>query len=354
MKLLSSSLILVGFAITACSTENEPSNSGGSSDPSDPVVSYTVTNDEYEEALTLRFKNLTYKGYIAMPGQEEQETVDVRFLADGSLHQVKAGFPGQSWPELYWRYQEDGNCFFEISATDSQDVWHVAKYSTRASFVSGNYGDDAGFISFADQMLNKYNNLTFDETSNSYKGRVTIEGPGEVDAEVKFENKLLKEIILGIDYMGQHGQYRLAVSSYGSTTIDFDSIGYVDNFYVAGRNFNIVEAQYEYDPEFDEAAFLQANSASRLSFAADGSFVLDIKYTIDAPHSEKTYSGTYTFDKFEANNNLELNVTDGVQSLTLLTGTFNLDNDNFTSGAIIRLPMEDEDGHDLYLTFKVI
>lgn len=324
--ILACSLLLVG-----CSKSDENS----SSNPP-PATDYTVTQAEYEAAMTLYFKNLTYKCYEVSGGTQTEE-VHMKFLADGSSHQVKAG----GWGNLCWHVQPD-NKVYQVSKYEEN--YYVKSIRTLEGYQNGNYGDDMGAIGYVDYLKDKYSELSYDATSHSYKGRVLFEyPPEEMDVEIKFEDKKLSSLYFEQDYMGEKYGMLINVFDYGTTTIDFDSLHYKNDFVVKNRKFAFKTSESSLDP-VEKIDFDNQNATSYIEFNEDGTFSMYVHYDYKAA-AEKTYTGTYAFTILDSETNLSFHFNEDGRDVT---GNFTVFYDAQQQGAEVLVPVKMNATKDIY------
>ena len=91
----------------ASSSTQESSSETSSGETTD----YTVTSEEFNEALSLRWKNLTMIGEIQ---QDRKVNLALELLADGSLHESYSS-DYKPWPEAWNRYDAESNKWFAYS-----------------------------------------------------------------------------------------------------------------------------------------------------------------------------------------------------------------------------------------------
>lgn len=297
--------LLTGLLFAGCNKDGDYSSSSeppASSQPA-PSVDYTVTKTEFMEAMNLYHKNLTYKCFEKYGDEEATEEVHMKFLADGSSHQAKAG----GWGNFYWQALPDGKVY-QISKY--QENYYVTKIRTLAGYESGNYGDDLGYIGYIDDTREKYDELTYDATTHSYKGSIEFEYPPmSLPVEVKFENKKLISFTLTQEYMGETMVASISVFDYGTTVIDFDALHYTNDFYVSGRKFAFKTSESDLEPE-EEASFNSANATSYIQFNQNETFSMYVHYDYQTS-APKTYTGTYEFSIQDSDVYLSLHYDEG-------------------------------------------
>ena len=301
--------------------DGEPSGGGGSGGDSVPV--YTVTEAEFDNAVDLRWKNLTYIGTTIGEGEHDNdEKCEMYFLADGSSYQKECF----GWGTSIYQLMLDGTYRVIFQDEDSQE-YYVGGYRTRDSYVEGNYGDDFGFSRMIQFLAGKFSSFTFSEETNSYSGEVVFESMMEdpFDVTIKFENKHLVTVDMTMTYMGQTGGYHVEVKDYGTTEIKYDDLAIVDNYYVAGREFVFDgfndEGVFDHQPELSEQ-FIQGNQESKLTMNADGTFLMhyNLDFDLSGPGD---YSGTYVFNKTDGEVNFH--ITQGFDEAMDIVGSFELE-----------------------------
>ena len=213
-------LILTSFALSIMACQTEKKNEGGNT----PSIDYTVNESEFNSASNLRYKNLTYTVQMSVGGVD-QGRVEMRFLADGSSHQVEC----TGWPELYYKVESDDSVLY--IRKNSENTWYVDQIRTKQEYEQGNYGDDAGFIRFIDSLSSHYSDFTYNESNNTYAGSIyNTWAETNFDYVVKFENKEIASMTISMSMMGQTGTYEITVKNRGITVIDFDSLHYINPF----------------------------------------------------------------------------------------------------------------------------
>ncbi len=81
-------------------------------------VTYTVTEDEWNEAISLRYKNLTFTGTMDAGGQTEELTL--KLTEDGSLHQTSSGVI--NWGEHIYRVNTDGSVSYFLKTENGWEA----------------------------------------------------------------------------------------------------------------------------------------------------------------------------------------------------------------------------------------
>ena len=296
---------------------------GGSEGSETSETVYTVTEAEFDDAVDLRWKNLTYTG-TAFGGshEDDEERCEMYFLADGSSYQKECF----GWGAWIYQLMPDGT-YRVITKDNGSEEYYVGGYKTRDSYVQGNYGDDFGFSRTIQLLAGNYSSFTFSEETNSYAGQLVFEYMMDdpVDVTVKFENKHLVTFEMTMTYMGQTGGYHVDVKDYGTTEIKYDEFSIVDNYYVAGREFVFDgfydEGVFNHQPELSEQ-FIQGNQESKLTMNADGTFLMHYDLDFDLSGSGD-YSGTYVFNKTEGE--VYFHITQGFDEEMDIVGRFSLE-----------------------------
>ena len=184
------------------------------------AITYTVTEEEWNEALDLKYKNLTFTGTI--PGNLG---ITLKLLEDGSLQQISIGDIG--WGEHIYRVNIDKTVSY-FSKTETGWEASGTGYDTLQEYEQGNYGDDMGFMKTVIPAAKYNSSFEFDETDNSYKGTVNLnissDGALAFDTTVKFENKN----IVYLEYSAEMGEETYAITvrfyDYGTTEITFPTV----------------------------------------------------------------------------------------------------------------------------------
>ena len=183
----------------------------------DEKTSYTVNSEQWDNAVSLYWKNLTYEFTDGESGNK------VELLEDGSLHQYEG-----AWGEKYciyrtaqqvWQVYHKGNEWNEDSKT------HAMDYSTEQGYIDGNYGDDFGFMGhMLPTISGRINEFTFDSANNQYVAEnigipMTPEDVYPMNVIAKFENQKLVYVkfaaVEGSNY------FEANFWDYGTTVIEF-------------------------------------------------------------------------------------------------------------------------------------
>ena len=183
------------------------------------AITYTVTEEEWNEALDLKYKNLTFTGTI--PGNLG---ITLKLLEDGSLQQISIGDIG--WGEHIYRVNIDKTVSY-FSKTETGWEASGTGYDTLQEYEQGNYGDDMGFMKTVIPAAKYNSSFEFDETDNSYKGTVNLDtgsGAQIFETTVKFENKN----IVYLEYSAEMGEETYVITvrlyDYGTTEITFPTV----------------------------------------------------------------------------------------------------------------------------------
>lgn len=179
---------------------------GGNGDGTD-TVEYTVSEEQWDNAVSLYWKNLTFET------NNGNGTHKVEMLENGSMHQYD-GILG----EMFVIYRAE------------QNVWQTCQngkikstYNTADEYENGGYADDAGIIPMIKLSLSgEFGKFTYNETDNTYvanSGDIRLWGDNLASAQVKFENRNLVYVRYFSDNMP--GGMELLLSKYGTTTITF-------------------------------------------------------------------------------------------------------------------------------------
>lgn len=186
-------------------------------------VTYTVTEEEWNAALYLRYKNVTFTGTVS--GLNGDMTL--KLTEDGSLHQISSG--DMSWGEHIYQVNDDGTVSYFVK---TQAGWAAGEegtgYDSLEDYEKGNYGDDFGFMKSVVPAAEYNDSFVFDETDNSYKGTVMLDissdGALAFDTIVKFENKKIVSLEFSAETGGE--TYTLAVRfyDYGTTEITYPTV----------------------------------------------------------------------------------------------------------------------------------
>ena len=119
------------------------------------AVTYTVTEEEWNEALDLKYKNLTFTGTVNVGGESGEMTL--KLIEDGSIHQISSGVI--DWGEHIYRVNSDKTVsYFSKTETGWEAGPGGTGYDTLQEYEQGNYGDDFGFMRSIIPSV-KYNSL---------------------------------------------------------------------------------------------------------------------------------------------------------------------------------------------------
>lgn len=206
-------------ALAACGDKNDGADGT-------PVADYTVTESEWEEAVSLKWKNLTFT--VDMDGHMGEENVDSAFtlqmLENGSIRQTT---DSTGWGEKYFIVNSDNTVSSYEHYTNTGDTWQYDpdRYTDLNSYVAGGYSDDVGYLGSIIPMYASYNSsFTYDEENHCYSCTTPVVGmfgPVEVDCkiDVSFEDKQLTKIVIS----GETGEQAMVITltfyDYGTTVI---------------------------------------------------------------------------------------------------------------------------------------
>ncbi len=189
------------------------------------AVSYTVTEEEWNEALNLKYKNLTFTGTVNVGGESGEMTL--KLIEDGSIHQISSGVI--DWGEHIYKVNSDKTVsYFSKTETGWEAGTEGTGYDTLQEYEQGNYGDDFGFMRSIIPSVQYNSSFEFDETANSYKGTVMLnissDGAQAFDTTVKFENKNLVFLDFSADIEGVSYVLTVRLYDYGTTEITFPTV----------------------------------------------------------------------------------------------------------------------------------
>lgn len=225
--LVSATALLSAFGLAACGDQN--------GNPTGTAADYTVTESEWTEAVSLRWKNLTYT--VVAGDANSQFSITLQMLANGSIHQTCENI---GWGECYFMVNGDNTVSSYSHHTDTGDTWQYepARYTNLQSYESGNYGDDAGFLAQALPSYTEYSSsYTYDETKHCYTRTMPVVGmPAPVDCqvEISFENKKLTKLVVSSTEDETAGVTTVTFYDYGSTA-----------FTPPEHAFNVTEWEYD-------------------------------------------------------------------------------------------------------------
>ena len=189
----------------------------------DKEESYTVTAEEWNEALDLKYKNLTFTGTISGASGE----MTLKLIEDGSIHQISSG--DIDWGEHIYRVNSDKTVsYFLKTDTGWEAGAEGSGYDTLQEYEQGNYGDDFGFMKEIIPAAKYNSSFVFDETDNSYKGTVMLnissDGALAFDMTAKFENKNLVFLDFSAETEGVTYSLTVRLFDYGTTEIEFPAV----------------------------------------------------------------------------------------------------------------------------------
>ena len=176
------------------------------------TVDYTVNSEQWDNAVSLYWKNLTYEFTDGTRGNK------VELLADGGLH--KYAGEGYGWGEGYVIYADNKWKVYQGDATTP-----ISEYETEAEYIARSYGDDFGFMGhMLPTISGRINEFTFDQTNNQYVAEnIDIAmGPDAVypmNITVKFENQKL--VYVKFAAVGGSNYMEANFWNYGTTVIEY-------------------------------------------------------------------------------------------------------------------------------------
>lgn len=206
--------------LAACDDKND-------SPDETPVAEYTVSESEWEEAISLKWKNLTYTADIQgdMGDENSDSSLTLQMLENGSIHQIT---DGTGWSEWYFIVNNDNTVSSYHHYTTTGDTWkcYPDDYTDLDAYNSGRYGDDVGYLSYIIPLCAAdSSSYTYDEANHCYTRIMSVEegilGPIPLDCpiEISFENKKLTKIIISGEAEGRAFTITLTFYDYGSTVI---------------------------------------------------------------------------------------------------------------------------------------
>ena len=185
------------------------------------AVTYTVTEGEWNEALDLKYKNLTFTGTVTGASGE----MTLKLIEDGSIHQISSG--DISWGEHIYRVNSDKTVSYFLKTETGWEA-HGTAYDTLQEYEQGNYGDDFGFMNTVIPAAKYNSSFEFDGTDNSYKGTVNLnissDGALAFDTTVKFENKKIVRLEFSAEMDGVTYAITVRFYDYGTTEITFPTV----------------------------------------------------------------------------------------------------------------------------------
>ena len=176
-------------------------------------VEYKVTEEEWDNATSLYWKNLTFEHTYMDEGQAKTQKIEL--LADGSMHQS-----GDGWGEKYVAYRDSKWIVYNASGEQSFE------YDTASDYIAGNYGDDIGFMKGILPLFEgKMGEFTYDEAKHQYVAEnyyfIVYGNEGYyANIVVKFEDANL--VYIKVSFVENEGAgFEVNLYDYGKTTIDF-------------------------------------------------------------------------------------------------------------------------------------
>lgn len=206
-------------ALAACGDKNDGADGT-------PAADYTVTESEWEEAVSLKWKNLTFT--VDMEGHRGDEIIDswltLQMLENGSIHQTT---DSTGWGEWYFIVNNDNTVSSYEHYTNTGDTWQYDpdSYTDLGSYVSGRYGDDVGYSDYIIPMYAAYSSsYIYDEANHCYTCTMPVEGmfgPTQVDCkiEIGFKDKKLTKIVISGETEEQAAVITITFYDYGTTVI---------------------------------------------------------------------------------------------------------------------------------------
>lgn len=179
------------------------------------TVKYKVTEEQWDKATSLLWKNLTYE-YTYMDGGQAK-TQKIELLEDGSMHQS-----GDGWGEKYVVYRDQKWIVYNANGEQTFE------YDTADDYIAGNYGDDVGFMkNILPKFEGKIGEFTYDEANHQYVAEnyyfIAYGNDGfYINATVKFENENL--VLMKVDIVGHSEEnFEVRFYDYGKTTINYST-----------------------------------------------------------------------------------------------------------------------------------
>ena len=201
-------------AQTSSSTQESSSETS-----SGETTDYRVTSEEFNEALSLRWKNLTMIGEIQ---QDRKVNLVLELLEDGSLHEsYQSDF--KPWPEAWNRYDAESNKWFAYSPYNDEGVWannNAIVYESAEDYENGNYGDGIGLFAIIVGMVRYNETFQYNETEHKYSGIVNIMEM-DFNATVSFENKKAVSLQLSVENDGHSMAFNAQFVKYNQTEISW-------------------------------------------------------------------------------------------------------------------------------------
>lgn len=196
-----------------------------------PSADFTVTESEWEEAVSLKWKNLTFTVDTRANNADEDPVfwLTLQTLENGSIHQTT---DGTGWGELFYIVNEDNtvssyNHHYSGESDQEETVWYYDpdEYTDFGAYVSGRYSDDVGYLDYAIPLYAAYSSsYTYDESKHCYTGTKLIENafgpiPTECKIEISFEDKKLTKIVVSGQIQGITKVLIVTLYDYGTTVI---------------------------------------------------------------------------------------------------------------------------------------
>lgn len=212
------SLLFSSLWLIACDAEDTKENK----EDADTTV-YTVSDEEWAEAVDLKWKNLTYEFRTLEGSHAENSPAVTKLLADGSLYTNDP----DNWGTKYVIYRTETQKWETYQGNNLQENSDPSfVYDTAEDYISGSYGDDFGFgFHLIPQMLSNEMReyYTFDSKTNQYVAKnYKYMGEYPMHLTAKFENAKL--VYFKMEPASGEGETMEGTfSDYGTTTIDFPS-----------------------------------------------------------------------------------------------------------------------------------
>ena len=182
------------------------------------AITYTVTEEEWNEALDLKYKNLTFTYSVDSPAMQGEMTV--KLLKDGSLHQICSG--DINWCEHIYKVNSD-NTVFQYYKNENNAWVKGQGYDTLEAYEQGGYGDDVGFMANGLSTMIYDASYVFDDADNSYKREMILQGM-QMLYEMKFENQNLVYFETSTEMDGEIARVAVRFYDYGTTEITFPTV----------------------------------------------------------------------------------------------------------------------------------
>lgn len=205
------SVFLCAFGFAGCEEPEQCGSGGiGQGDGVQTEPSYTVSEEEWDDALELKFKNVTFT-FTLKDEQRGDGYLNLKLTQDGSLYQKSEGL---GWGEHFYKVNADGTVSY---CYKNAGQWVKGNgYDTVKEYEEGNYGDDVGLMRSVFPAVT-YSSCTYDETNAVYKGTLQPAPDVQVEVQLKFENKKLVSFAMS-------GGASVVFYDYGTTVIQFPEV----------------------------------------------------------------------------------------------------------------------------------